>query len=405
MPGERERGFHGGLAAGIGGGWQAWIATDWTERRWQFARMEETDDACAAAMAAIKLPIERADWVVEPPSDPTPEEQDAAEILGRGLLGGLRDELTASGDTVTEWRWTVSAMLQALTFGHAVLEQTWESRSGYLLPSRLSPRDVTTLSFLFDDRGRVRGVRQMVVGQEVEIPAEALVISTIGPASAGVRGVSLLSGARRVWILRELLMRIHGIAHERWGGGMPTAFAPAGVARGDEEWKAAEKVLQEIRTNETSWSVWPDGWEVRALDGPRGRRLDALPSIEVTGDLIFRSVLANHLTIRGSAQTRGPLAVSFTNTFLQAVRGHADAAVAAPINGRVLRPLTLLNFGPEVRPPRLRARNIGDSYLAAIAFLAQSGVLQQGPELDRWARELSDIPIESGGRSEQEGDE
>ena len=57
----------------------------------------------------------------------------------------------------------------------------------------------------------------------------------------------------------------------------------------------------------------------------------------------------------------------------------------------MLCPLALANWGPDVSPPVIKVSDVHDSGLAQLGYLMQAGVLQTGPNMDKYMCELLGI--------------
>lgn len=94
-----------------------------------YDKMRKGDGQVRAALSAIKLPLLRAEWTVEPASD-SAEDKEIAMFVEEGL-----QELSSS------WQQTLRHILLHLDYGSMPLEKVWEVRDDKRVHLRkLAPR-------------------------------------------------------------------------------------------------------------------------------------------------------------------------------------------------------------------------------------------------------------------------
>src|SRR3990167_8336273 len=115
-----------------------------------YDRMRMSDGQIRAGMMAIKLPILRADYHVEPPSDKPADREVAAFV---------EDDLFSMKTRLREWLWHV---LLALDYGCYPPQIVWEARDDNRFHVRkLAPRHPRSIiKWLVDEHGGFAGIEQ-----------------------------------------------------------------------------------------------------------------------------------------------------------------------------------------------------------------------------------------------------
>ena len=158
-----------------------------------YDRMRMGDGQVRAALAAVKLPILRAFWQVEPASD-SAEDREIAEFCDTDL-----DSMAIP---------FISYLRQALLhldYGSMPFEKCWSlgaDRRVHL--TKLAPRlPRTIVEWQVDDNGGLTGVKQGAFTgdryREVTIPAEKLLLFVNDQEGSNYRGVSILRAAYKHW--------------------------------------------------------------------------------------------------------------------------------------------------------------------------------------------------------------
>ena len=164
-----------------------------------FDRMRFSDSSIGTGLWVIKLPLMRATWTVEPPTD-TPKDREIAEFVEADLMG-----MTIPWQ---EYLWQVFLMLD---YGSFPFEIVWEIRDDHRAHLRkLAPRHPRTVTkWLIDDHGGFNGVEQQTLRSSgfhtVIIPPEKLIVYVNQKEGSNFRGVSLLRRVYKHWMITERL--------------------------------------------------------------------------------------------------------------------------------------------------------------------------------------------------------
>lgn len=237
---------------GGGGGVGPWSAGSWAsytneaehvpDMRWPrsiqtFERMLFTDSQASGLFTGLTLPILNYTWWIEPPADDQLPQLSAmiAEDLGLplGEPADGQEQPAVPGLFRFDFGQHLSEALLALGYGHYYFEIVGEvGDDGLWHLRKLGSRAPHTIAdFDVAEDGGLRAIRQNIVtigstglsglsaGVAPPIPVDRLVGYIWRPdARARWSGRSMLRPLHKHWILKDKLMRVDTVNHERAGG-------------------------------------------------------------------------------------------------------------------------------------------------------------------------------------------
>lgn len=112
-----------------------------------------------------------------------------------------------------------SVVIDAIAYGFGVAEKVYEEREGKLVLKKLVPLPPPTVRFVLD-KEKVSTVKQLMMGERIEIPVEKVVILRYG---RGVYGSSMLRPIFRAYKFKQAMMKFWAVAMERYA--MPVLHA------------------------------------------------------------------------------------------------------------------------------------------------------------------------------------
>jgi hypothetical protein len=360
-----------------------------------FDKMRRSDHQVKAVLGAIALPIRQADYYMEPGSE---EDQDVE--IARILENALLKEMTIT------WDDTVRHALLMLPFGFSALEKVYEYRDGLILPRKLDPRLPQSVArWKFDkDKHRLTHMIQLDTdGNEIEIPIEKLLIFTIEKEGDNWEGIPILRPAYKGWYIKDTLEKINAIMHDRWGAGIPEMTVPKGIERGSDQWKEAEKLLQDVHANEKGYILKNEGYVFTVNGGEKGKGTDVLGSIKYYDEAIATALLAMFLSLGASKTGNRSLGETFFDAFLMSIQAFADY-IAEVINRFCVRELVNLNWNVE-NYPTFKVKRVQSLALQAIGYLVQTGALKWSEVLENDLRKMLRMPERDSEEEEKESEE
>lgn len=336
----------------------------------------------AAVLRSYELPVRRATWTVEPPPEPKKIEEQRAKFLNAAYFQYMD----------TPWDDVISAAMLMLPFGFTLLENTVRvDEKNNWVPRTMELRQQYSIVDARVVDGQPRAFRQQTVNGQRDIQRKYCSLFTNGVLN-GWSGESILRPAYAAWFMSDLLMRILGVAHERWSAGIPVVEHPNNAS--DTEIERIEQDMEDLGADERSYLRLVEGFIVKMLEGMR-RPMDPLEAIKYFDDEIARTALAQHLTLGGSASGSRALGVAFLNSFVEGLQAYADH-IADVITRDSLTILCISNWGDtdRNRQYRIRVSDVHGSLLRDLAFASQSGLLDRGdPDVNDFIKRRVGIPI------------
>jgi len=371
-----------------------------------YYQMANFHSACRSSLKAVKSSVMGAEYYVEP-ADEDQESLDIAEFV----------EYNLTAAPSSPWRVTLSRILKMCDYGVSCFEHVWEQRDWapnrpganhktYTMLKKLAPRPASTIEQIFyDENGGPTGIRQYAVRDQgggydqVEIPIEKLLLFVNDEDNGDLWGRSLLRSAYPHWFYIQHLYKVDAIQKERHGIGVPFGQLPPGYTDADRD--AAFEMVSNLRTNERSGVVYPEGYVFGFLE-VKGHMANVIESVDHHNSMIMLNVLAEFL-MSGMMHTGGGRATSASqqDIFMKANRSMADM-ICDTFNLYLVPYIVGYNFSTD-KYPIVKARNIGDTkdqqqLASALANLFAQEVITPDEDTENWARRAFDMPRKIGPR-------
>lgn len=344
-----------------------------------YNEMRSNDATVNATLDIVKLPIQGADYDVDPASE------DVRDVAAADLVKTCLFHLV-------EWPKFLEEALTYLDFGFCVFEMVFESRvidgqERIALVDLQFMKQTSVQGWELKDGGY--GVKQVVNGKDYYIPGAKLVRFTHKQEGANYQGRSVLRTAHKHWYIKDKLYRIDAVGHERQALGVVQIIKPKGAQEKDE--KKVVKLVRNLRANESSYLMHPDGWTVQFMDMKAKSLKDIEPSINHHDRQISKNVLAQFLEI-GAAGSSGTRSTSEDqSSLLDMARDNIAKKLVDVLQNTVVRTLVDLNFN-DVEYPTLRVGKISDDNIPviseAVAKFVDAGVLHPTPADENTTRKM-----------------
>ena len=365
--------------------------------------MRRSDSTIAAMLDAVKLPLESTNWHIEPASE-DPQDVEAADLCRQELFGR----------NVNFPRLLQDANLM-LDFGYSVLEKIW----GYTMwqPDGGEARVVVGLDALefrkhrsiykwetsADPAAGVEahqpGITQYVPGGTYSIPWDKLCVFTFHREGDNFEGIPLLRRVYKDWDIKDKLILINAIRHERQGLGIIQVIAPEGANQDD-----IDKVIANARAARASEEAVfqnEEGYIVEFMDmkSGTGQLTNIIETIEYHDKQIMLAVLAQFIMLgTRSSGSSGSRATSEDQSRLFELGLESVARnIAGTLQDAIIKPLCDYNFSNlKGKYPKIEFDKIGDENIqhisAAVGTLLQANGLTMDPDLEQALRTLLKLP-------------
>jgi len=237
------------------------------------------------------------------------------------------------------WYQHLGMCLRAMYYGHFYFEQVGEVRpdgpngAQVWRLRKLGPRHPRTITEIkvADDGGLVSitqgyGTAGM---PPPEIPVDRLVAYIWDQDPGNWVGRSMYRPMYRNWLVKDRLLRVDAIKHERNGVGMPIIEAPPGATRADIQ--DLDNMAQEYKVGERGGGAVPYQTRLR-LVGTEGSIPDTIGSIRFHNEEMARSMLMMFMQLGQTETGSRALGQSFIDWFQEQQTYIADWVVATTVN-------------------------------------------------------------------------
>jgi phage gp29-like protein len=350
-----------------------------------YDEMSRSDGTVHQALEMVKLPIMGLNWSVEPASE------DAVDVEAAGLV---EQELF---NRSLNWNAVIDNCNDMLDFGYSVMEKTYElidfegkTRIGI---KELGYRKQTSV-YAWETKEKKPGITQQLIGEQISIPMQKLIVFTNKKKGDNYEGISLLRYCYRDWYMKKTLVKVNGINIERLGAGVPVVEFDEAVAEGEKE--RARNILRQLRANEESYLERPKGSIIEMLDMNSASTKDGLPTIKYHDQEIAGSVLSSFMKL-GSTET-GSRAVGDVQYKPYLLQEEALAQnIQSTLQEQLIKQLCDLNYTSLPNGyPKLKHGKFQDDDVAALANAANqlvtAGLLTPNVETEQHLRRSMHLP-------------
>jgi hypothetical protein len=374
-----------------------------------FEKMRRSDSAVQQVLRAVTLPVRRTPWRIDPNGADQEVVEFVADNLGLPILGQPARPVTRTRDRF-DFGAHLRLALLALPFGASFFEQTYRiERVGNARRAHIRklawrpPRTIKAVNVASD--GGLESIEQWSPGRgpDPKIPVSQLVAYVNEREGGNWLGQSLLRPAYKNWIIKDRLLRVQAQTVDRNGMGFPVYTASKQderlssediIKRSKAELTAGRQVAKSLRSGDNAGASVPNGAKVELL-APNGQLPDADKPIRYHDEQIGRAVLANFLSLGGDNSTGSyALGDTFQDFFTMSLAAIASD-FADTTTMHVIEDLVDLNWGTEVRAPRLAFDEIGSKHPVtgeAIRALVECGAIRADDGLENHLRTIYDLP-------------
>lgn len=388
--------------------WRATAQESTPELRWPaciavYAQMRK-DAQVASVLRAVKHPVRRTPWRIDPAGARPEVVQQIADDLGLQIKGEAPVRRKRSRGRFS-WPEHLRLALLKLDYGHSVFEQRYriegEGAAAMARLHKLAERPQSTIKAInVDLDGGLVSVEQyppadLLPGSSARrrnepIPVSRLVVYTNEREGSDWHGQSLMRSMYPYWLLKHRLLRVQAQTVERNGMGVPryTGGSPR------EDLAAGLQLAQDWRSGAASGAAIPHGAHLD-LVGVDGTLPDADTPIRYYDEQIAKAALLHFLNLGQQAGTGSyALGATFADFFTSSLQAVAED-VRDVAQQHVVEDLVDLNWDEDETAPQLVFDEIGSHHEAtaqAIKMLLDSGALFADRELEEHLRQVYGLP-------------
>lgn len=338
--------------------------------------MRKSDAQIGGLLKVLKLPIRKAEWSIEG------GREDIREFIEQNLKTGLKHPFEDF----------VRLVLTFMEFGFSVFEKVFmfDEASGYFKWKKFQFLPHATIyEIVGEEDGGLKEVQQfsasdMELGEafapNIKIPAKYCLIF-VNDKEGDWYGTSVFRNAYGNYKIKDTLIKIDAIRHDRFGVGIPYMKMKMNYKKDDLV--IAENVLQNMRSHEYMYMIIPPGVEGTVDEGfgimsAEGTGTDIMKSIHYHDESMSKSVLAQFIDLGTSQSGNRALGQSFIDLYIASLNGYTGM-IEQMMNKFAIRQLVDFNWGKQEEYPVLRFEEIKAADVVEIApilkDLAESGWL------------------------------
>ncbi len=359
-----------------------------------YRRMRK-DPQVASILRAVKSPLLRVQWRIDPAGARSEVVDLVAKDLGLPVVG-QPDRPPTRRQGRFSWREHVRLALTSQDFGAAYFEQEalFDPADGYSHLHRLGFRPMWTLTEppeVASDGGLVSIKQYGLIGKDTDrvIPVKQLVAYVRDREGGNWLGESVLRPAYQPYLLRDRLVRIDTIKNDRYGVGTP--YYRAGTDK-QEEIDRGTELMQQMRSGEEAGFAGPKDSDVKIVT-PTGTSPNVLASIEYHDRKIAGTVLGHWMNL-GQQSGTGSYALGRVQVdeFAESLESINDD-LEEIANAHIVEDLVDWNWGRDEPAPRLVADSISEKWTATmLRDLATAGFLFPDRSTEEWLRQTVGAP-------------
>jgi hypothetical protein len=367
----------------------------WPESNRTYHQMR-TDAQIDGLLAGLFWPILSYTWSINPNGADESHVQAISEALRLPVTGEEDQPLGRRRGRFVFQDHLRHAML-ALVYGHMYFEQVGDVEAdGMWQLRKLAPRMPRSIAEIAtDQRGGLQGIRQLygIGGFEPPmLPVGRLVAYIWDREGANWAGRSIFRSLFRHWVLKDTLLRVDAIKHERGGMGVPVIENAQGAS--EAHIRHNLEVAEQLKAGETGGASLTPGAKLR-IQGVEGSLPDTLGSIIYHDQQMARRLMGMVISLgqQGSTGNRalGEVTLEMFDRGQQFIAGWFTDV----FNEHVIEDIIDWNYGEatrfvpvlEFKPPE----DPGES-LAKLGELVSGGLVQMDPELEAWVRSEGGFP-------------
>ena len=355
----------------------------WPQSIKTYTRMR-SDPQVEGLLRGMTLPIRRFSWRIKPGSSRITNE--VAQDLHLPIEGRKRQPKPRNNHF--NWDEFLRESMLFLPYGHmfwekdgAIIDDAWRLNA---LEERM-PDSINSIKI--NRQGVLEWIKQEDGYEPPKLKLPTLVPFAFEREGANWFGRSLLRSAYQPWMLKDRLLRVDAIRHERNGMGVPIIELPERAT--EEQRQAAAKLAMQYAAGMASGGALPFGMTLK-LVGVEGSVSDVLASIRYHDEAMAKLMLQMFTQLGSGGDTTGSKALGevFVKFFSQAQDAVADF-IADVVNEFLIKPWTIWNYGEDEAPPEITYNRDEDPELAAneLAQMVAQNVITVDTEFENFIRD------------------
>jgi Protein of unknown function (DUF935)/Mu-like prophage I protein len=374
----------------------------WPNSIYTFDRMR-SDTQLAALLTAFMWGVTQLRFIIDPNGARTSLVNEISEDLNLPIKGSDESVTGRLRNRFNHHHHVLQAMLAAI-YGYSYFEIYGDivgSKFRLRKLFNIMPRTIGQINV--DDSGELVNViqwsgrgNQTILGQGEPIPADRIAPFIFEMEGYNWTGRSMLRDCFKDWVLKDRMLRVEAVNHER-AGGVPYAVAPQGATI--PEIDDIAQMMQQFRIGENAGGAVPYGTEINIARGTASNIDGTIARYDQSMARRFLLMVAN---LAQGGQHVGSYALGQTFSDVYEV-GQREVAhwYCDCMNEFVIEAITDWNYGEdEDDVPKLTWEKTSEDALGVdqLSTLVQRGVIIVDDELEDTVRYKYQLPKRTGPR-------
>jgi hypothetical protein len=349
----------------------------------------------------ISYPIQSWRWYIDQGDADAEMTAKLAEDLGLGVSTGedseIKDPPRKRRRKFSFSRHLADA-LRAVYMGHYFFETWGNVTDGMWRMEAIAARPPKTVNQIrVDQAGELISIQQNLSMFEPQIPASVLVPYVWDREGANWFGRSILRSSYGAWRLKQRLMNIDRIKHERNALGVAVAKAMQGASTGDLQ--KAQEMASAVRAGDEGGVALPFGYDL-SLEGVKGSTSTPLDSVRYYDEVMARR-LFQMLSMLGTTATGNRAIGAEFRDLLDLGLETIGKWVAESFTEDFIEKWWTWNVGEDEPCPSLCFDASSILTMDVLGNLVTSGALMVDDGLEAYIRESHNLPARTVTREAQ----
>lgn len=350
-----------------------------------------TDSQVEALLNGAFLPILNYKWQINPNGAEAKVTNQLARDLGLPIKDKPQKTTARRGQHRFSFKDHLRHALLACVFGYMFFEQVGDIEDGLWRLHKLSPRMPATIQeIVIEKDGGLKSIKQQLGIKQEEIPVTQLVAYVWNKEGGNWYGRSMLRSLYKHWLIKDRLLRVDALKHERNGMGVPIIKGPKGISKRDRLAYAA--MAQQFKAGEASGGYLPDDVTLE-LVGVSGSLPDTIASARYHDEGMARAFMQMVIQLGQTETGSRALGQTFESLLDLALQSIASWVVDT-FNEHVIEDYVDWNWGEEEQSPLLEFEVEDKPGYAAdeLGTLISQGALTVDTELESYIRDRGGLP-------------
>lgn len=259
-------------------------------------------------------------------------------------------------------------VLTYLRFGYTVFEKVWKINENkeFIIKKIAYRRPETIQRWIQDDEENLKEIEQFVLKPNGEwitltIPNKYLLLFINDQEGNYYMGKSLLRDAYKNWHMKDIILKIDAMRHDRLGLGIPMVTLPPNAKSEDKQ--EAITVCETFRSHHKGYVIKPHEYEFELIDMKSKTLTDTIKSINYHDGQIMGNILGNVIELGKTASGNRALGETLADFFflgLQSIANYIeDIFNGSEGDRKLIKEIVDLNFKNVEKYPKLNASKVG----------------------------------------------